>query len=69
MAWRIGEYIEKEKLDVIVVGIDCNEGLKRLDEYGPWKSTELADVFSEDRTWIGGEGKGYIEFTNNQKIS
>ncbi|MCA1062568.1 hypothetical protein QTG56_17145 [Rossellomorea sp. AcN35-11] len=36
MAWRIGEYLDKSNVDLIVVGIDCNEGLKRLDEYGPW---------------------------------
>ncbi|WP_226673932.1 alpha/beta hydrolase [Rossellomorea aquimaris] len=66
MAWRIGEYIEKEKLDLIVVGIDCNEGLNRLDEYGPWKSTAMTDVFSTDRTSIGGEGKEYIEFIVNE---
>ncbi|PFG06518.1 alpha/beta hydrolase-fold protein [Bacillus sp. es.034] len=66
MAWRIGEYLEKEKMDLIVVGIDCNEGLKRLDEYGPWESAEMTDVFSADRTSIGGEGKKYIEFIVNE---
>ncbi|WP_034759775.1 alpha/beta hydrolase [Rossellomorea vietnamensis] len=66
MAWRIGEYLDKEKMDLIVVGIDCNDGLKRLDEYGPWESTEMTDVFSADRTSIGGEGKEYIEFIVNE---
>lgn len=66
MAWRIGEYLDKADMNLIVVGIDCNEGLKRLDEYGPWTSTVMADVFSADRTSIGGEGKDYIEFIVNE---
>ncbi|MFI8688280.1 alpha/beta hydrolase [Rossellomorea sp. NPDC077527] len=66
MAWRIGEYIEKEKMELIVVGIDCNEGLNRLDEYGPWESRAMSDVFSADRKSIGGEGKAYIEFIVNE---
>ncbi|PFA67698.1 carbohydrate esterase [Bacillus sp. AFS015802] len=62
MSWRIGEYLDKADMDLIVVGIDCNEGLKRLDEYGPWESNAMADVFSSDRTSIGGEGKEYIDY-------
>ncbi|OAT82676.1 carbohydrate esterase [Bacillus sp. MKU004] len=62
MSWRIGDYLDQSDLELIVVGIDCNEGLKRLDEYGPWKSNEMSDVFSADRQSIGGEGKEYVEF-------
>ncbi|MCA1053696.1 alpha/beta hydrolase [Rossellomorea aquimaris] len=62
MAWRIGEFLDDSDLELIVVGVDCNEGLKRLDEYGPWESSEMPDVFSSERTSIGGEGKEYIEF-------
>ncbi|WP_175989178.1 alpha/beta hydrolase [Bacillus sp. Marseille-Q1617] len=62
MAWRVGDYLDKSDLDLIVVGVDCNEGLKRLDEYGPWQSKEMTDVFSSERQSIGGEGKEYIDY-------
>ncbi|WP_064093523.1 alpha/beta hydrolase [Rossellomorea aquimaris] len=62
MSWKIGEYLDKSNLDLIVVGIDCNEGLYRLDEYGPWQSKEMTDIFSADRHTIGGEGKVYIDY-------
>lgn len=62
MAWRIGDYLDKSGIHLIVVGVDCNEGLLRLDEYGPWESTEMTEVFSADRQTIGGEGKKYIDY-------
>ncbi|OIU72039.1 alpha/beta hydrolase [Rossellomorea aquimaris] len=61
-SWRIGDYLDQNELDLIVVGIDCNEGLMRLDECCPWKSNEMTEVFSAGRQSIGGEGKEYIEF-------
>lgn len=62
MAWRIGDFLDKSDINLIVVGIDCNDGLQRLDEYGPWQSKEMTDVFSADRQSIGGEGKKYIDY-------
>ncbi|RIW29212.1 alpha/beta hydrolase [Bacillus salacetis] len=62
MAWRIGDYLDGSELEMIVVGVDCNEGLKRLDEYGPWESSKMPEVFDASRSTIGGEGKEYIEY-------
>ncbi|WP_421383482.1 alpha/beta hydrolase [Bacillus salacetis] len=62
MAWRVGDYLDDSGLDLIVVGIDCNEGLKRLDEYGPWESSKMPEVFDASRSTIGGEGREYIEY-------
>jgi predicted alpha/beta superfamily hydrolase len=62
MAWRVGDYLDDSELEMIVVGIDCNEGLKRLDEYGPWESSKMPEVIDANRKTIGGEGRQYIEF-------
>ncbi|UII58210.1 hypothetical protein LS684_21580 (plasmid) [Cytobacillus spongiae] len=57
--------LDKSNMDLIVVGIDCIEGLKRLDEYGPWQSSAMGNVFDESRTSVGGEGKDYIDYIVN----
>ncbi|QOY35464.1 alpha/beta hydrolase [Anaerobacillus isosaccharinicus] len=59
VAWGISDFLEKSTIELIVVGIDCNnEGFKRLDEYGPWKSQVFHELLGE----TGGEGKDYIDF-------
>ncbi|WP_223701752.1 alpha/beta hydrolase [Sutcliffiella deserti] len=58
VSWGIPDFLDESDIQVIVVGIDSNqEGMKRLDEYSPWKS----EVFSD---WgvLGGEGEKYTEF-------
>jgi predicted alpha/beta superfamily hydrolase len=62
MSWELSDFLDQSEIDLIVVGIDCNEGLKRLDEYSPWKSSAMSEVFPTDLTELGGEGKEYIEF-------
>ncbi|MGD7023709.1 alpha/beta hydrolase [Rossellomorea vietnamensis] len=62
MAWRVGDYLDESEFEMIVVGIDCNDGLKRLDEYAPWESSKMPEVFDETRATIGGEGQAYIEY-------
>lgn len=57
--------LDKSNMDLIVVGIDCIEGLKRLDEYGPWQSSAMGNVFDVSRTSVGGEGKDYIDYIVN----
>ncbi|RSD25415.1 alpha/beta hydrolase [Mesobacillus subterraneus] len=62
MSWGISDYLEESGLELIVVGIDCNDGYKRLDEYSPWASSEMRNIFAPELDGIGGEGKDYIEF-------
>jgi predicted alpha/beta superfamily hydrolase len=62
ISWGISDYLDESGLELIVVGIDCAEGLQRLDEYGPWKTTAMDDMLTEERKSIGGEGKEYIDF-------
>jgi predicted alpha/beta superfamily hydrolase len=66
MSWGISDYLDKSDLEIIVVGIDCNEGHKRLDEYSPWSSSEMRNIFAPELDGIGGEGKEYIEFIVGQ---
>jgi predicted alpha/beta superfamily hydrolase len=62
MSWRISDYLDQSNLDMIVVGIDCNDGYKRLDEYSPWESSEMRKVSAPELDGIGGEGKKYIDY-------
>jgi predicted alpha/beta superfamily hydrolase len=62
MSWGISDYLDQSNLDMIVVGIDCNDGHKRLDEYSPWESSEMRKVFAPELDGIGGEGKKYIDY-------
>lgn len=62
-SWGIADFLSISGLDLIVVGIDCNqEGFKRLDEYGPWVSAAMPMVYPEIKETVGGEGKEYIDF-------
>lgn len=64
-SWRITDCLKESRLDIIIVGIDCNEeGTKRFDEYGPWISNKTINRgLSLDETIdLGGEGEKYIDF-------
>lgn len=66
MSWGISDYLDKSDLEIIVVGIDCNDGYKRLDEYSPWSSSEMRKIFAPELDGIGGEGTKYIEYIINE---
>lgn len=66
MSWGISNYLDKSDLEIIVVGIDCNEGYKRLDEYSPWTSSEMRKIFAPELDGIGGEGQQYVEYIVNE---
>lgn len=41
-AWGFREYLDEKKLDLVVIGQDCNHtGTKRMDEYCPMKAERL----------------------------
>jgi predicted alpha/beta superfamily hydrolase len=62
MSWGISDYLDENGMELIVVGIDCADGLKRLDEYGPWITKAMNDMLTEEKQTIGGEGKAYIDY-------
>jgi predicted alpha/beta superfamily hydrolase len=62
MSWGISEFLEVSGMELIVVGIDCADGLQRLDEYGPWITKAMDDLLTEEKQTIGGEGKAYIDY-------
>jgi predicted alpha/beta superfamily hydrolase len=66
MSWGISDYLDKSDLEIIVVGIDCNDGYKRLDEYSPWSSSEMRKIFAPELDGIGGEGQKYVEYIVNE---
>jgi predicted alpha/beta superfamily hydrolase len=62
MSWGISDFLEESGMEMIVIGIDCAPGTQRLDEYAPWQSKELSEIFAEEKREIGGEGKAYIDY-------
>lgn len=55
---------EKSWPGLIVVGIDCAEGLARLDEYSPWinDSIRKMEAFKDINRDVGGLGDAYADF-------
>ncbi|WP_215143224.1 alpha/beta hydrolase [Exiguobacterium qingdaonense] len=62
MSWRVGEYLDASKRDLIVVAIDCAPEYKRLDEYGPWENPYIGESWLGRDLSLGGEGSAYIEY-------
>jgi predicted alpha/beta superfamily hydrolase len=62
MSWGISDFLDESGMELIVVGIDCADGLQRLDEYGPWKTKAMGEMLTEEKKAIGGEGKEYIDY-------
>lgn len=51
-SWGMKEYLEKSKLPLILVGVECNpEGDNRMSEYAPW------DIVWKGKTLFEGRGK------------
>lgn len=55
---------DKPWAGLIVVGIDCAEGLSRLDEYSPWVNTQIKEMadFKDINRDVGGLGDAYADF-------
>ena len=68
-SWGMKEYLEKTKMPLIVVGIECNpEDFKRLSEYSPWTFTRrglpiIEGKGKETMDWITGTLKPEIDRT------
>ena len=65
VSWGFLDYVKENKLDIIMVGVPCNfEGMKRMDEYGPWKINKKMS-YQETHVKgmiIGGEGKKFVKW-------
>ena len=56
-SWGMKEYLEKSKLPLILVGVECNpEGDNRMSEYAPW------DIVWKGKTLFVGRGKLTMDF-------
>lgn len=62
MSWRVGEYLDASKRDLIVVAIDSAPGEMRLDEYGPWENPYIGESLLGRDISLGGQGSAYIEY-------
>lgn len=58
-------YLDKNELNVIVVGIDQNSE-ERKNEYCPWITGEYSKKIAGYKNYEGGKGKQYIDFIVNQ---
>ena len=61
-SWRVGEYLDASKRDVIVVAIDSAPGEMRLDEYGPFENPFVGEALYGQEMTLGGQGSAYIEY-------
>lgn len=51
-SWGMREYLERTKLPLIVVGVECNhDGERRLNEYAPWDLDMVPQL--EDKEGLG----------------
>lgn len=66
-SWGMGEYLDEEEKDLIVVAVECNhEGNKRLEEYSPvsFEFPEIGQLPGRGREymdWMVTELKPYID--------
>ena len=56
-SWRMAEYLQRSKKQLIIVAVECNhEGNRRLEEYCPF------DFMLNDTQHIRGEGEVYMHW-------
>lgn len=61
------EYMDEDKLDIIVVGIDTNtEGEERKNEFCPWIDGEYSKKLIGQPSSTGGKGTAYADFIVNE---
>ncbi|MFP4287551.1 MAG: alpha/beta hydrolase [Candidatus Izemoplasmataceae bacterium] len=54
----------KDLKDIIIVGLSCANGIKRLNEYGPYPFE--INVFNEEGIIPGGKGHVYLDYLVNE---
>lgn len=66
-SWGVTEVLDRNSLDLIVVGIDSpSHGWRRFNEYGPWENRDLGDSLCGSPRILGGEGDRYVKFIAEQ---
>lgn len=61
VALELHEYLDKNKVELIVVAIDQNSP-ERINEYCPWVNGEYTTKLLGAPSFEGGKGKDYVEF-------
>jgi len=60
-------YLDANKLEIIVVGIDTNTvGDERKNEYCPWVDGEFSKNLIGTPSYTGGKGEAYVDFIVNE---
>jgi predicted alpha/beta superfamily hydrolase len=62
---ELENYLDKNRLEVIVVGIDQNSD-ERINEYCPWPHGEFSKKILGQASTEGGKGKQYVDFIVNE---
>lgn len=62
---ELEDYLDKNRLEVIVVGIDQNSD-ERINEYCPWLHGEFSKKILGEASSEGGKGKQYVDFIVNE---
>ncbi|MBY0098454.1 alpha/beta hydrolase [Mesobacillus maritimus] len=65
-SWRIEDYLNKSEYEVIIVGIDCADGLLRIEEYGPWENHFIRERIDGVKGTVGGKGELYVDYIVNE---
>ena len=61
------KYLDENKLEIIVVGIDTNTvGDERKNEYCPWVDGEFSKNLLGMPSYTGGKGEAYVNFIVNE---
>ncbi|HWI48605.1 MAG TPA: alpha/beta hydrolase-fold protein [Rummeliibacillus sp.] len=67
IALELNQYLEQNKLDIIVVAIDQNTyGDERINEYCPWTNGAFSEKLIGKKSSLGGKGKEYVDFIVNE---
>ncbi|SEN96863.1 Predicted hydrolase of the alpha/beta superfamily [Mesobacillus persicus] len=59
---KIGDFLDKSDVEIIVVGIDCANSFGRLEEYGPWENDFIRERIDGIKGIVGGQGEKYIDY-------
>jgi len=64
VSWGLIEAYEKDKSlpDIIVVALECANGLNRFDEYSPFEITHPSFAEYSHNTKAGGKGDSYLKY-------
>ncbi|MDP5277042.1 alpha/beta hydrolase [Chengkuizengella axinellae] len=56
------EYLDKNRVELIVIAIDSKTGEERVNEYCPWVNGEYSKEILGEQSNLGGQGVQYVDF-------